>query len=225
MIKIAIDGLSGSGKGELSKGLAKKLNLKHLDTGAIFRGIACAFTKLGFSELSEQIVVENINKFKVEVVFDGNTQNTLLNGENINHLLRAEETSKLASKVSIYAPVREKYLDIVREFANNYDCVIDGRDITSIVLPDADLKIYLTASEEVRAKRRYEENVSKNIVCTYEEVLENLQERDYRDTHRDIAPLILVDDAFKVDNSNMTIEETIEHCYKLALQKLAGKQN
>ena len=225
MIKIAIDGLSGSGKGELSKGLAKKLNLKHLDTGAIFRGIACAFTKLGFSELSEQIVDENINKFKVEVVFDENTQNTLLNGENINHLLRAEETSKLASKVSIYAPVREKYLEIVREFANNYDCVIDGRDITSIVLPDADLKIYLTASEEVRAKRRYEENVSKNIACTYEEVLENLQERDYRDTHRDIAPLILVEDAFKVDNSNMTIEETIEHCYKLALQKLADKQN
>lgn len=225
MIKIAIDGLSGSGKGELSKGLAKKLNLKHLDTGAIFRGIACAFTKLGYSELSEQIVDENINKFKVEVVFDENTQNTLLNGENINHLLRAEETSKLASKVSIYAPVREKYLEIVREFANNYDCVIDGRDITSIVLPDADLKIYLTASEEVRAKRRYEENVSKNIACTYEEVLENLQERDYRDTHRDIAPLILVEDAFKVDNSNMTIEETIEHCYKLALQKLADKQN
>lgn len=225
MIKIAIDGLSGSGKGELSKGLAKKLNLKHLDTGAIFRGIACAFTKLGYSELSEQIVDENINNFKVEVVFDENTQNTLLNGENINHLLRAEETSKLASKVSIYAPVREKYLEIVREFANNYDCVIDGRDITSIVLPDADLKIYLTASEEVRAKRRYEENVSKNIACTYEEVLENLQERDYRDTHRDIAPLILVEDAFKVDNSNMTIEETIEHCYKLALQKLADKQN
>ena len=225
MIKIAIDGLSGSGKGELSKGLAKKLNLKHLDTGAIFRGIACAFTKLGFSELSEKIVDENINKFKVEVVFDENTQNTLLNGENINHLLRAEETSKLASKVSVYAPVREKYLEIVREFANNYDCVIDGRDITSIVLPNADLKIYLIASEEVRAKRRYEENVSKNIACTYEEVLENLQERDYRDTHRDIAPLILVEDAFKVDNSNMTIEETIEHCYKLALQKLADKQN
>ena len=138
-------------------------------------------------------------------------------------MLRAEETSQLSSKISVFSIVRDKYLEIVREFAKNYDCIIDGRDITSIVLPNADVKLYLTASEEVRAKRRYEENVSKNIPCTYEEVLENLQERDYRDTHRDIAPLILVNDAVKVDNSNMNIEQTIEYCYNICLEKLKEK--
>ena len=213
MIKIAIDGFSGSGKGELSKGLSKKLGLKHLDTGAIFRGIACAFVQMGFEELSEEIVENNIGKVNVSVTFDGDTQNILLDGKNINHLLRTEKTSQMASKVSVYAPVREKYLSIVREFSNNYDCIIDGRDITSVVLPDADVKIFLNASEEIRAKRRYQENVQKNIACTYEEVLANLQERDYRDSHRDIAPLKIVDDAFVVDNSNMGITETIEYCY------------
>ena len=213
MIKIAIDGFSGSGKGELSKGLAKKLNLKHLDTGAIFRGIACAFVNLGYEELNDDIVNQNIDSINISVVFDGNTQNVLLDGENITHLLRAEKTSQMASKVSVFGAVRDKYRAIVREFSNNYNCIIDGRDITSIVLPDADVKIFLNASEEIRAKRRYEENVQKNIPCTYEEVLANLQERDYRDSHRDIAPLIVVDDAFVVDNSNMGIDETIEYCF------------
>lgn len=223
MIKIAIDGFSGSGKGELSKGLAQKLNLKHLDTGAIFRGIACAFVKMGITELNETIVKDNIDKINIAVTFDGNTQNVILDGENINYLLRAESTSQMASKVSIYAPVREKYLEIVRAFSNEYNCIIDGRDITSIVLPDADIKIFLNASEEVRAKRRYEENVQKNIPCTYEEVLANLQERDYRDSHRDIAPLIIVDDAFVVDNSNMNIDETITYCYNHAVEILKQK--
>ena len=213
MKKIAIDGFSGSGKGALSKGLAQKLNLKHLDTGAIFRGIACAFVNLGYEELNDDIVNQNIDSINISVVFDGNTQNVLLDGQNITHLLRAEKTSQMASKVSVFGAVRDKYLAIVREFSNNYDCIIDGRDITSIVLPDADVKIFLNASEEIRAKRRYEENMQKNIPCTYEEVLANLQERDYRDSHRDIAPLIIVDDAFVVDNSNMDIEETIEYCY------------
>ncbi len=212
MIKIGIDGFSGSGKGELSRGLAKKFNLKHLDTGAIFRGIACAFVRLGYSDLTQEIVEKNINNINISVTFENDKQNIILNGENITHLLRTEQTSQMASKVSVFVPIREKYLEIVREFSNNYDCIIDGRDITSVVLPDADVKIYLDASEEVRAKRRYEENVSKNIPSTYEEVLKNIHERDYRDSHRDVAPLVKVADAFVVDNSNMGIEETIEFC-------------
>ena len=223
MIKIAIDGFSGSGKGELSRGLAKKLNLKHLDTGAIFRGIACAFVKMGIENPTENDILENIDNVNIKVTFDENSQNIILDGENINHLLRNESTSQMASKVSVFMAVREKYLKIVREFSNNYNCIIDGRDITSIVLPDADLKIFLNASEETRAKRRYEENIQKNIPCTYEEVLANLQERDYRDSHRDIAPLIIVDDAFVVDNSNMGIEETINHCYDEAVKILKEK--
>ena len=223
MIKIAVDGFSGSGKGELCRGLAKKLNLKHLDTGAIFRGIACAFVNMGFTEPTEEIVKQNINKVNVSVEFEDNTQFVLLDGKKINHLLREEQTSQMASKVSVFAPVREKYLEIVRDFSNNYNCIIDGRDITSVVLADADLKIFLNASEEIRAKRRYEENVQKNIACTYEEVLQNLQERDYRDSHRDIAPLRIVEDAVVVDNSNMGIEETIDYCYNLAVNVLKEK--
>ena len=145
MIKIAIDGFSGSGKGELSRGLAKKLNLKHLDTGAIFRGIACAFVKMGIENPTEKDISENIDNVNIKVTFDENSQNIILDGENINHLLRNESTSQMASKVSVYSAVRDKYLEIVREFSNNYDCIIDGRDITSVVLPDADVKIYLCA--------------------------------------------------------------------------------
>ncbi|MBQ8425187.1 MAG: (d)CMP kinase [Clostridia bacterium] len=220
MINIALDGLSGSGKGALADGLAKKLNLIHLDTGAIFRGIACGFLDLGFTDPTNEEIENNINSINVSVKIEDGKQLVYLNSENITPNLRKEEVSKLSSKVSIHSVVREKYLQIVNTFANNYDCIIDGRDITSIVLPNADCKIYLTADENVRAKRRYDENVAKNIPCTYKEVLENLKERDYRDTHRDIAPLIIVPDAFIVDNSNLSIDETIDICYKYIASKL-----
>lgn len=220
MIKIAIDGLSGSGKGALAQGLAKNFNLKHLDTGAIFRTMGIAFWKKNILNPTNEDVKNILDSIKVEIVFDGNTQKMLLNQEDVTKFLREEEVSKLASKVSAFALAREKYLSIVGDFSNTYDCVIDGRDITSIVLPDADVKIYLTADEQVRAERRYKENVSKGITTTYEEVLENLQERDYRDTHRDVAPLIVVDDAVVVDNSNMDIDATIKYCSDIINNKL-----
>ncbi|MBR2391911.1 MAG: (d)CMP kinase [Clostridia bacterium] len=223
MIKIAIDGFTGSGKGTLAAGIAKIFGLKHLDTGAIFRGIGCGFIDMGFTDLSNEIVNENINKISIAVEFDGDKQKIILNGNDITHLLRTEQSSQMASKVSVYAPIREKYLEIVREFANNYDCIIDGRDITSVVLPNADVKIFLDADEKIRAQRRYQENVEKNIPCTYEEVLKNLQERDYRDSHRDIAPLKKVDDAILLDNSNLNQDETIALCEKIIRENLAKK--
>ena len=210
MIKIAIDGLTGSGKGTLADGIAKKFGLKHLDTGAIFRGIACGFVDLGIENLSEENVKNNIDKINVEVKFIDGVQKVFLEGKDITHLLRTEKISQTASKVSAFPVVREKYLKIVHAFADANDCIIDGRDITSVVLPDADVKIYLTADEKVRAERRYKENVEKHIDGTFEEVLANLQERDYRDTHRDVAPLIITDDAIVFDNTNITIEETIK---------------
>lgn len=220
MINIALDGLSGSGKGALADGLAKKLNLIHLDTGAIFRTITCGFLKLGITEPSDEDITSNINNINVEVVIKDGKQLAFLNNEDVTANLRKEEVSKLSSKISTYTVVRDKYLEIVKNFSSNYDCIIDGRDITSIVLPNADCKIYLTADESVRAKRRYDENVLKNIDCTYEEVLENLRERDYRDMHRDIAPLIIVPDAFVVDNSNLSIDKTIDLCYDYIVKKL-----
>lgn len=221
MIKIAIDGLSGSGKGELAKGLAKNFNLKHLDTGAIFRTMGIVFWKKKVFEPTENDVKSFLSDAKIEINFDTNSQRMFLDGEDITPFLREEEVSKLASKVSAFSFAREKYLSVVGEFANTYDCVIDGRDITSIVLPDADVKFYLTADEKVRAERRYKENVEKKIDCTFEEVLSNLQERDYRDTHRDVAPLIIVDDAVVVDNTNLTIEETINKCTEIIKEKLS----
>lgn len=212
MIKIAVDGLTGSGKGTLSDGIAKKFNLKHLDTGAIFRGMGVSFLKNDILEPTEANIAQELEKANVSVVFENDLQQIYLNGENVTSMLRQEAVSKLASKVSAFKEAREKYLQIIHEFTEKYDCIIDGRDITSIVMPDADVKIYLTADETTRAQRRYKENVEKNIACTYEEVLANIQERDYRDTHRDIAPLIIVPDAYVVDNTNISIEDTIILC-------------
>ena len=215
MIKIAIDGLSGSGKGTLAEGLAKEFNLKHLDTGAIFRTIAVALYDEGLTEPTENNIADSLKKINVEIKFENNKQKMILNGNDVTSRLRTEEISQLASKSSALLKTREKYLEIVKDFSKTYDCVIDGRDITSIVLPDADVKIYLTADDKTRAARRLKENQEKNIPCTFDEVLSNLQERDYRDTHRDIAPLIIVPGAIIVDNTNLTIDETINLCIKI----------
>lgn len=223
MIKIAIDGLSGSGKGALADGLAKIFNLKHLDTGAIFRAMGVAFWRKNILEPTEETINKLLPELKISIKFDGNSQQMFVENENVTKFLRQEEVSKLSSKISAFPKAREKYLEIVGDFANTYDCVIDGRDITSIVLPNADVKFYLTADEKTRAERRFKENQEKQIDTTFEEVLENLQERDYRDTHRDIAPLIIVDDAVVVDNTNLTIKETIEACEKIIREKLASK--
>lgn len=223
MLKIAIDGLSGSGKGALADGLAKIYNLRHLDTGAIFRTMGVAFLKKGINDPKEKDIEEVLKSIKVEILFENNQQQMLLDGENVTGILRQEEVSKLSSKVSAFGFAREKYLEIVKDFSNTHDCVIDGRDITSIVMPDADVKFYLTADEKTRAERRYKENVEKNIQTTFEEVLENLQERDYRDTHRDIAPLIIVPEAIVVDNTNLNIQQTIEKCSEIIAKKLQNK--
>lgn len=220
MIKIAIDGLSGSGKGVLADGLAQIFKLKHLDTGAIFRTMGIAFWRKNILEPTVHDVEQILSTIKIEIKFNENSQKMFLDNEDVTAFLREEEVSKLASKVSAFALAREKYLEIVAGFANSYDCVIDGRDITSIVLPNADVKFYLTANEQVRAERRFKENQEKNIKTTFDEVLSNLQERDYRDTHRDVAPLIITHDAIVIDNSKLSIQETIDTCAKIITEKL-----
>lgn len=220
MINIALDGLSGSGKGALADGLAKKMNLIHLDTGAIFRAIALSFVNNKIFDPTALQIEEHLKDIDIKILANENGQQVFLNNINVTPFLRQEEVSKVSSKVSTNPNVREKYLKIVDDFAKNHNCIIDGRDITSVVLPNADCKIYLTADENVRAKRRYDENLSKNINCTYEDVLNNLRERDYRDTHRDLAPLIIVPDAIIVDNTNLDIEQTINLCYNIIKDKL-----
>lgn len=223
MINIAIDGPTGSGKGALADGLAEKFNFIHLDTGAIFRGFAYGILNSGYSDPTKEEIEKILPSLNLKVKFEEGKQKIILNNDDITKWLRAEQISKLSSKISVYPIIREKFLEIVQEFASCNNCIIDGRDITSVVLPNADYKLFLMASEEVRAKRRYEENLSKNISCTYEEVLANLKERDYRDSHREIAPLKVVSDATIVDNSELSIKQTVDLCYNLIVEKLKNK--
>ena len=213
MIQIAIDGYSGSGKGELSKGLSQKLNLKHLDTGAILRSMGLYFQNIGISDITAETIDKHYENLNIKIEFDGGKQITFLNNKDVSTDIRTEVIGQLASRCAAIPKAMQKLIDISQEFASKYDCVIDGRNITSEVLPDADVKIFLDASPECRAKRRYNELLQKGIESDYDTIYESLKERDYRDTHREFSRMYVVDDAFVVDNSNMNIEETINYCY------------
>lgn len=220
MINIAIDGYAGSGKGELSKGLAKKLNLKHLDTGAILRAMGLYFARLNIEDFTQSIIDKYIKTFEIKVQFEGDKQITLLNREDVSKEIKTEKMGSLASKLAIYPEAMEKMNNISREFAENFDCVIDGRNITSEVLPNADVKFFLDASVECRANRRLQEDFNRGVQTTFAEVLESLKKRDYRDTHREFSRMVVTHDSIVVDNTNMTIAQTIEHCYNIAVEKL-----
>lgn len=213
MINIAIDGHVGSGKSTLAKGLAKRLNFHVLDTGAIYRGFACAFREKGYKTIDEEIISKFVENIDVKIFFEQDTQHVVVNGRDYTSQLREEEISMLTSKISIFTKLREEVRSIQRDFARRYNCVMEGRDIGTVVLPNADYKFFVTATEEVRAKRRYEQNKDKNL--TYQDILNDLRERDYRDEHRDVAPLKPAKDAIIIDNSNMNLEQTIECCLKL----------
>lgn len=220
MINIAIDGYAGSGKGELSKGLAKKLNLKHLDTGAILRAMALYFVRLNITEFTQDIIDKYIKTFEVKVDFEGDKQITLLNREDVSKAIRTEQMGAMASKLARYPEAMERMNNISRNFAENYDCVIDGRNITSEVLPNADVKFFLDAKIECRANRRLQDDFKRGVQTTYDEVLASLQKRDYSDTHREFSKMVVTHDSIVVDNTDMTIAQTIDHCYDIVVKKL-----
>ena len=220
MINIAIDGYAGSGKGELCKGLAKKLNLKHLDTGSILRAMGLYFSRLNIEDFTQDIIDKHIKSFEVKVVFEGDKQITLLNREDVSKEIKTEKMGGLASKLAIYPDAMAKLNAISREFAENFDCIIDGRNITSEVLPNADVKFFLDASIECRTNRRLKEDYNRGVQTTYSEVLESLQKRDYSDTHREFSRMVVTHDSIVVDNTNMTIAQTIDYCYNIAVEKL-----
>ena len=218
MISIAIDGHVGSGKSTLARGLAKKLGFHVLDTGAIYRGLACAFRESGYKKINEETIAKFIKNVEVEIFFDNEIQHVVVNGKDYTTQLREEEISVLSSKISPFPVLREKVRHIQREFAEKYNCIVEGRDIGTVVLPNADYKFFVTASEEVRAKRRFEQYKDSHI--TYEEILKDLRERDYRDEHREIAPLKPAKDSIIIDNSNMTLEDSIDYCLKIINKRL-----
>ena len=187
MFKIAIDGYMGSGKSTLAKGLCERLgdNFKMLDTGAIFRAIAYAYYVSFGEEVEESKVKELIVSKEIEVRFNGDKQNVFVNNENVTPFIRTERISQMASKISIFPFVREKYLKIAKNFASRNNCVMEGRDIGSVVMPDADVKIFLTASVEDRAQRRYDEIKASGQPCDYNETLSLIKERDKKENRKE----------------------------------------
>lgn len=207
---VAIDGPAGAGKSTIAKAVAKKMNLIYVDTGMMYRAISLFMLRRKIDLQDRGKIVEACKSVDVTIRYENGMQMVFLNGENVSDCLRTEEVGNAASVISPIPEVRRKLVELQRRLAAESDCIMDGRDIGTCVLPDAQKKIYLTASSEVRAKRRYDELTAKGEVCDLKKIREDIEERDYRDMHREISPLKQAEDAIPVDTSDMTIEEVVE---------------
>lgn len=206
-IVIALDGPSGSGKSTVAKFLSDKLNILYLDTGAMYRATALKALNLGIDTFDEEGVKTFINDINLEIKYIDKSQHTFLDGEDVSQKIREPHMSMAASNISSLKTVRLKMVEMQRKIASDFSCVLDGRDIGSYVLPDADYKFFITASPEVRAKRRFDELKAKNFDVNYDEILKDIEKRDYNDIHRDFSPLVQAKDAVYIDTSDMNIEE------------------
>lgn len=207
MINVAIDGPAGAGKSTIAKLAAKKKAYIYVDTGAMYRAMALACLRQGLKAEDKEQIVQVCNEADVQLGYADGEQQVLLNGENVNAFIRTEEVSRMTSAVSAYGEVRAKLLELQRRIAKSQNVIMDGRDIGSNVLPDAQVKIYLTASVHTRAMRRYLEQKEKGYTGTIEAIEKDIEERDYRDSHRECAPLTVAEGAVIIDSSDMTIEE------------------
>lgn len=206
---VAIDGPAGAGKSTIAKLVAKEKGYIYVDTGAMYRGLAIHFIKKGIKPEETEKIATACEDALVSIGYENGVQQIYLNGENITSMLREESVGNMASISSAVPAVREKLLDLQRNLAREKDVVMDGRDIGTHVLPDADVKIYLTASVKCRTDRRYKELVEKGVPCNYDEIAKDIKERDERDMNREIAPLKQAEDAHLIDSSDMTIEEVV----------------
>jgi len=213
---IAVDGPAGAGKSTIAKLVAKKMNLIYVDTGAMYRAMALYMLKQNVDINDETAVAEACTGADVTIKYEDGMQVVYLNGENVNAFLRTEEVGNAASKTSAIPAVRARLLELQQNLARTSDCIMDGRDIGTCVLPNADVKIYLTASSAVRAKRRYDELTAKGENCDIAQIQADIEERDHRDMTREIAPLKQAEDAVLVDSSYMTIDEVVEKIVELA---------
>ena len=212
---VAIDGPAGAGKSTIAKLVAKEKGYVYVDTGAMYRGLAIHFLENGIEAEEKEKIAEACKDADVTIRYEDGQQQVYLNGRNITAKLREEAVGNMASKSSAIPEVRAKLLELQRELARKEDVIMDGRDIGTCVLPDADVKVFLTASVETRAKRRYDELVEKGVACDLEEIARDIAERDERDSTREIAPLKQAEDAVLVDSSHMTIEEVVVAIVKL----------
>jgi len=215
MYNIAIDGPAGAGKSTIAKLVAKKLGFIYVDTGAMYRSMALACYRKGIKAEDEVAVIEECSNVEISLDYVDGTQVVYLNGEDVSKLIRAEEIGKMTSAIAVYEPVRKILVDIQRKLASQKDVVMDGRDIGSQVLPNADLKVYLTASSKTRAERRYKELIEKGVECNIDDIEKDIIDRDYRDMNREVSPLVQTEDAILVDSSEMTIDEVVDKITEL----------
>lgn len=220
MINIAIDGPSGAGKSTISKAVAKELGFIHIDTGALYRTIALYLSDNQIDVNNEEAIKAALDDIKIQVCIEDGLQKIYLNNKEVCEELRQPNITKIASDVSKLPIVRAYLLEIQRELARENDCVMDGRDISTVVLPDATVKIFLTASPEVRAERRFNQQKEMGIIEDYDKILEDIKKRDYNDSHREIAPLKQAPDAIKIDSSKVDFDEVKNICKKLISERL-----
>ena len=206
---VAIDGPAGAGKSTIAKLISREMGYIYVDTGAMYRAMAVYFSKNKVNPEDESAINEAVKNVDIKIEYQNGEQQVILNGENVTGLLRTEETGNMASKTSKYKEVRSKLVELQRELAKTTDVVMDGRDIGTTVLPDAFVKIYLTASSDARAKRRYDELMAKGEQCDLSAIKEDIEKRDYQDMHREISPLKQAEDAVLLDTSDMNIEQVV----------------
>ncbi len=213
--KIAIDGPAGAGKSTIAKKVAKELGFIYVDTGAMYRAMALFMIKKGIKAEESDKISATCVEADITIKHENGEQVVYLNGENVNGLIRTEEVGNMASASSVNGDVRKKLVELQQKLAETVDVVMDGRDIGTVVLPNADLKVYLTASSRVRAERRYKELTVKGVECDMETIEKDIIDRDYRDMHRENSPLKQADDAVLVDSSDMTIDEVADRILEL----------
>lgn len=220
-IAIAIDGPAGAGKSTIAKTAAKELGFIYVDTGALYRSVGLFVSNKGIDKTDKEGIIKALDEIDVKLSFnDKGEQIVILNGEDVSSLIRTPEISMYASSVSAIPEVRTFLLDLQRNMAKTNNVIMDGRDIGTVILPDAQVKIFLSASPECRAKRRYDELIEKGENVTFEEVLKDAIERDYNDSHRATAPLKPADDAIMVDTTGETLEESVQKLISIMKEKL-----
>ena len=210
MINIAIDGPAGAGKSTIAKRLAKEMGYIYVDTGAMYRAMAYYFLKNHISAEDENRIAAACEHVDITIRYQDGEQQVILNGENVNGVIRNEEVGNMASSTSVYPVVRKKLVELQQQLAVKENVIMDGRDIGTVVLPNADVKIYLTASSKVRAKRRYDELIAKGEACDLDQIEQDIIDRDYRDMNRETSPLKQADDAVLLDSSNLDIDGVVE---------------
>ena len=213
---IAIDGPAGAGKSTIAKKLAADLGYVYVDTGAMYRAMAYYFLQNGIDAKDEKAIADACPKVDVTIQYVDGEQQVILNGENVNGVIRKEEVGNMASATSVYPVVRTKLVDLQRQLAARENVIMDGRDIGTVVLPNANVKIFLTASSKVRAQRRFDELTAKGVACNIDEIEKDIIDRDYRDMHRETSPLKQADDAVLLDSSNLDIDGVVAAMKKIS---------